>query len=92
MWEQQFRLYLVLVVTKERSDAEEVSGCGLRKPVKPVRRSNCWLMLTHERALRAFVRNTRRRSSIELTPQIDVDAILVAMTEIQNEDITYIDG
>jgi phosphomannomutase len=27
-----------------------------------------------------------------LTPQIDVDAILVAMTEIQNEDITYIDG
>ena len=33
------------------------------------------------------------KKKIELTPQIDVDAILVAMTEkYQNEDITTIDG
>ena len=33
------------------------------------------------------------KSKIELTPQIDVDAILVAMTEkYKNEDITTIDG
>jgi phosphomannomutase len=33
------------------------------------------------------------KNKIELTPQIDVDAILVAMTEkYKNEDITTIDG
>jgi phosphomannomutase len=33
------------------------------------------------------------KNKIELTPQIDVDAILVAMTDkYKNEDITTIDG
>jgi len=33
------------------------------------------------------------KNKIELTPQIDVDAILIAMTEqYKNEDITTIDG
>jgi phosphomannomutase len=43
--------------------------------------------------LRFLSRVLHEQNKIELTPQIDVDAILVAMTEkYKNEDSTTIDG
>jgi phosphomannomutase len=43
-------------------------------------------------ALRASYQYYMSKNKIELTPQIDVDAILVAMTEkYKNEDSTTID-
>ncbi len=59
------------------------------------------LFLTHLANLEATVAELRAsypqyymsKNKIELTPQIDVDAILIAMTEkYKNEDITTIDG
>jgi phosphomannomutase len=59
------------------------------------------LFLTHLANLEVTVAELRAsypqyymsKNKIELTPQIDVDAILIAMTEkYKNEDITTIDG